>query len=130
MILFMALTAKKISLSLRMPYNHGVGNSYFGAVCMPGTWQPLFLLIFSKCYENVSLDPSVVDRDHLKEIKQCARVSAGSGFETRTSLSQHVCFFHHVKGPSLSFLSPIEVFMWLHKMISLGFRNDHVNMGM
>lgn len=73
MILFMALTAKKISLSLRMPYNHGVRNVYFGAVGMPGTLQPLSLLISSKCCENINLDLHTVDADHLKEIKSCAQ---------------------------------------------------------
>lgn len=63
------INCKKISLSLGMPYNHGEGNSYFGTVGMPGTLQPLSLLIFSKCYENINLDLYIVDRDHLKEIK-------------------------------------------------------------
>lgn len=89
MILFMALTAKKISLSLRMPYNHGVRNVYFGAVGMPGTLQPLSLLIFSECCGNINLDPYIVDVDHLKEI-MCSE-SAGSGLVSRTSLSQHMC---------------------------------------
>lgn len=74
MILFMALTAKKkISLSLRMPYNHKVRNVYFGAVGMPGTLQSLSLLTSSKCCENINLDLYTVDADHLKEIKSCAQ---------------------------------------------------------
>lgn len=130
MMLFMALTEeKKLSLSLWMSYNHGEGNSYFGALSMPGTLQPLSCLIFSMCYKNANLNLYVVDRNHPKEIKKMSSYKFWSGFETRTNLCQYMWSFHDAKDSSIEF-GHTKVFMWLYKTISVFLGNDNVSIGM